>query len=136
MLSSAMRSVRACLQIFTTAAAILLLASGSIVHAAPPAGSITYVGTDSNISTATHSARRQMHHMQAAAIHVRREDAITPVTLTDDAPDAGPAAGGTVYGWPTFSPDGRRIAYSSETHKQAEIRSRCGFTISRTAMRC
>jgi len=40
--------------------------------------------------------------------------------LADNAPDAGQSPGGTEYGWPTFSPDGKRIAYSSETHKQAE----------------
>ena len=55
---------------------------------------------------------------KAAAIHVRRDDAI--VRVADPGPDAGPSASGTDYGWPTFSPDGKRIAYSSETHKQAE----------------
>jgi TolB protein len=121
MLSSAMRSVRACLQIFTSAAAILLLAFGSSVHAAPPTGSITFVGTDSNIYYCdAKCASPKCITCKAAAMHVRRDDAITPVALTDAAPDAGPAAGGTEYGWPTFSPDGRRIAYSSETHKQAE----------------
>ena len=40
--------------------------------------------------------------------------------MLDAVPDAGPATGGTDYGLPTFSPDGKRIAYSAETHKQAE----------------
>jgi len=53
-------------------------------------------------------------------MHVRRDDAITPVALADTVPDQGAAAGDSVYGWPTFSPDGKRIAYTAETHKQAE----------------
>jgi Tol biopolymer transport system component len=118
---SAMRSVRACLQISTAAAVIFMFAAGSNAHAAPPPGEIAFVGTDSNIYYCdTRCAEPKCITCKAAAIHVRRDDALMPVALADTAPDAGPDAGGTDYGWPTFSPDGKRIAYSAETHKQTE----------------
>ena len=82
---------------------------------------IAYVGTDSNIYYCdTKCAQPKCITCKAAAMHVRRDDAVRPVMLADDSPDSGPAAGGTDYGWPTISPDGKRIAYSAETHKQAE----------------
>ena len=121
MTTSVMRPLRACLQIFTAAAAFLLFAFGSIAQGAPPAGSITFVGTDSNIYYCDAKCPTpKCITCKAAAIHVRRADAIRRVALVDAAPEAGPSNGGTQYGWPTFSPDGKRIAYSSETHKQAE----------------
>jgi dipeptidyl aminopeptidase/acylaminoacyl peptidase len=121
MTTSAVRSVCACLQIFTAAAVISIFTLASNAHGAQPPGAITYVGTDSNIYYCdAKCAQPKCITCKAAAIHVRRDDAIMPATLADDAPDAGPGAGGTDYGWPTFSPDGQRIAYSTETHKQAE----------------
>jgi Tol biopolymer transport system component len=121
MILSAVRSFCACLRISTVAAGIFIFALGSNAHGAQPAGSITFVGTDSNIFYCdTECAQPKCITCKAAAIHVRRDDAVRPVMLIDNAPDAAQAAGGTEYGWPTFSPDGKRIAYSSETHKQAE----------------
>jgi dipeptidyl aminopeptidase/acylaminoacyl peptidase len=121
MTTSAVRSVRACLQIFTAAAVIFIFTLASNAHGAQPPGVITYVGTDSNIYYCdAKCAQPKCITCKAAAIHVRRDDAIIPVTLADNTPDADPGAGGTDYGWPTFSPDGTRIAYSAETHKQAE----------------
>jgi len=116
-----MRSFRACLQIFTAAAVLLLLALGSIAHSATP-GTITYVGTDSNIYYCdTKCAEPKCITCKAAAMHVRRDDSIIPVALADTVPDQGAAAAAdSAYGWPTFSPDGKRIAYSAETHKQGE----------------
>jgi len=53
-------------------------------------------------------------------MHVRRDDARDDaIVKVDAAPEASPGAA-TVYGFPTFSPDGKRIAYSAETHKQGE----------------
>ena len=115
-----MRSARACLQISTAAAAILMLALGSIAQGAPTPGAITFVGTDSNIYYCdTKCAEPKCITCKAAAIHVRREDTIMPVVLADTVSEQGPASD-SVYGWPTFSPDGKRIAYSAETHKQSE----------------
>jgi len=121
MTTSAVRSVRACLQIFTAAAVIFICTLALNAHGAQPPGVITYVGTDSNIYYCdAKCAQPKCITCKAAAIHVRRDDAIIPVTLADNTPDQDPGAGGTDYGWPTFSPDGTRIAYSAETHKQAE----------------
>ena len=116
-----MRSFRACLHIFTAAAVLLLLALGSIAHSATP-GTITYVGTDSNIYYCdTKCAEPKCITCKAAAMHVRRDDSIIPLALADTVPDQGAAAAAdSEYGWPTFSPDGKRIAYSAETHKQGE----------------
>jgi TolB protein len=121
MILPAVRSFCACLQISTAAALILVFALGSNAHGAEPAGMIAYVGTDSNIYYCdTKCAQPKCITCKAAAMHVRRDDAVRPVMLADDAPDSTQPAGGTDYGWPTFSPDGKRIAYSAETHKQAE----------------
>jgi Tol biopolymer transport system component len=121
MILSAGRSFCACLRIFTAAAVVFIFALGPNAQAAQPTGSITYVGTDSNIYYCdTKCAQPKCITCKAAAIHVRRDDAVRPVMLADNGPGAGQAPGGTEYGWPTFSPDGKRIAYSAETHKQAE----------------
>src|ERR1700722_13554350 len=121
MILSAVRSVCACLRISTAAAVVFLFVLGSNAHGAQPTGAIAYVGTDSNIYYCdTKCAKPKCITCKAAAIHVKSDEAIRPVMLADNGPGAGQAAGGTEYGWPTFSPDGNRIAYSSETHKQAE----------------
>ena len=101
-------------------AAILLLTPNA--RGAQPGGTITFVGTDSNIYYCdTKCAEPKCITCKSSAIHVRRDDSIVRVTLAQGSPDAGGGrAGDTAYGWPTFSPDGKRIAYSSETHKQSE----------------
>jgi dipeptidyl aminopeptidase/acylaminoacyl peptidase len=54
-------------------------------------------------------------------MHVRRdEERDDAIVKVDAVPDAAPAPGATEYGFPTFSPDGKRIAYTAETHKQGE----------------
>ena len=108
------------LRTLTAAAVIFLFAFRSTAHAAAPlpAGTITFVGTDSNIYYCDAKCPEpKCITCRAAAMHVRRDDAIVKV---DAVPDAGPAPGATEYGFPTFSPDGKRIAYTAETHKQGE----------------
>ena len=115
--------MRASLRISAAAAAIFLFALRSIAHGAPPPGVIAFVGTDSNIYYCDAQCRApKCITCKAAAIQVRRDDAREPaiVRVAGSARDAGPGGNTTDYGWPTFSPDGKRIAYSSETHKQAE----------------
>jgi dipeptidyl aminopeptidase/acylaminoacyl peptidase len=122
MTTFAKRSLRACLQLSAAAAVTLIFALGSIAHSAPLTGTITFVGTDSNIYYCdAQCPEPKCITCKAAAIHVRRDDAHEPATVpvADAAPDA-PAGNIAAYGWPTFSPDGKRIAYSSETHHQAE----------------
>jgi TolB protein len=116
------RSIHPSLRISAVAAVILLCTMASTAHGATTLrGEITYVGTDSNIYYCDADCPDpKCVTCKAAAIHVRRDDARDPIVRVDALPDAGPAAGGTDYEWPTFSPDGTRIAYSSETHKPAE----------------
>ena len=122
MTPSVTRSARARLQIPAAAAATLILVFASFaLGASPPQGAITYVGTDANIYYCdAKCAEPKCITCKAAAMHVRRDDndTHTIVRVADAAPSAG--AGSTQYGWPTFSPDAKRIAYSSETHKPAE----------------
>ena len=119
-----MRSVRACLRILTAATAVVLLAHISPAHAAPsPEGAITYVGTDANIYYCdAQCPQPKCITCKAAAIHVQRDDAPDHpvVQLVDTVPDQGAAPDTNEYGWPTFSPDGKRIAYTAEAHKQAD----------------
>src|SRR5271166_3818585 len=114
MTPSVMRSVRTRPQIPAAVAAIFILALGSVaLGAPPPQGAITFVGTDANIYYCdAKCAEPKCITCKAAAIHVRRDDNDTIVRVADTVPDAGAAAGATQYGWPTFSPDGKRIAYS------------------------
>lgn len=112
------------LRTLTAAAVIFLFAFRSIAHAAAPlpSGMITFVGTDSNIYYCDAKCPEpKCITCKAAAMHVRRDDARDDAIVKVDAvPDAGPAPGATQYGFPTFSPDGKRIAYTAETHKQGE----------------
>jgi Tol biopolymer transport system component len=116
------RSLRALLTTLAAAVAILLLMPKSNARGAQLIGTIAFVGTDSNIyyCDAAKCAEPKCITCKAAAIHVRDSNSIVPVTLVQGPPDAGVKPADTTYGWPTFSPDGKRIAYSSETHKQAE----------------
>jgi Tol biopolymer transport system component len=98
------------------AAAILLAAAaapiveGTAANAAMPAGAIVFVGTDNNIHYAHDAgAKPECLTCPAQGLQVRSEPGVIPAAYRA-------AAGKSEilqYGWPTFSPDGTRIAYSS-----------------------
>src|SRR5258708_8238855 len=132
------RSVRTWLRI-PAATACLVFFAATIARGAPiPAGAITFVGTDSNIYYCdTKCAQPKCITCKAPAMRVRRDDGIVRVAdddsqqriqgLPGEGPGEGPGespgerpANSTEYGLPTFSPDGKRIAYWSESHKDAE----------------
>jgi Tol biopolymer transport system component len=115
---SAIRSVRAWLQI-PAAAGCLLLFAATIARGAPlPAGAITFVGTDANIYYCdTKCAHPKCITCKAPAMRVRRDDGV--LLVADDRSEER-SGNSTEYGLPTFSPDGKRLAYWSEGHKDAD----------------
>ncbi|MDO8432886.1 MAG: hypothetical protein Q7S58_10815 [Candidatus Binatus sp.] len=124
-----MRLLRACMMI-PAATAILLWFGASIAAAAatPSAGNITYVGTDANIYYCdAKCAQPRCITCKGAGAHVRRDDAVAlaawPAQLPGipgepGRPEESAPRSGSEYGWPTFSPDGKMLAYASETHKK------------------
>src|SRR5512135_1188471 len=99
-------------------AAMLLISAGSAHADSVPQGSITYVGTDSNIYYCdARCAEPKCVTCRREGTHVRRDDGLRPVALsTVQVPDEGRPPE-TEYGWPTYSPDGKRLAYTSLSHK-------------------
>ncbi len=101
---------------------------------ASAAGAITYIGTDNNIYyCATGCARPDCLTCPIAGEHVRR-DASGSVRaaafravqepeepLEPEQPEQPEPSMASQYGWPTFSPDATRIAYSSITRSQAGV---------------
>jgi dipeptidyl aminopeptidase/acylaminoacyl peptidase len=109
------------LRIVPAAAIILLLTAARRAAAGTAtAGMITFIGTDSNIYYCdAKCAEPKCITCKTAATHVRRDDANAIVRVQDSAPDENSRAL-NAYAWPTFSPDGKRLAYSSESHKPGE----------------
>lgn len=117
------------------AAALLLLsaaprvsaATSSPASAATPAstsvtpGAIVYVGTDSNIYYCTGKCGEPVCiTCKGEGTHVMRQRAPGVMPAAFDLAQAEqpePQAPRPQYGWPTFSPDGKQIAYSSESEK-------------------
>ncbi|HEY6418677.1 MAG TPA: hypothetical protein VIX59_06700 [Candidatus Binataceae bacterium] len=95
------------------AALLAILAAGSVARAAITTvpGAIVFVGTDSNIYyCAGNCADPKCLTCPTEGMHVRRDAGIIDaafLTAADEAPH------NAEYGWPTFSPDGKRLAYSS-----------------------
>ncbi len=124
-----MRLVRGCIPL-SAAAAILLLLNATIARAATlPVGNITYVGTDSNIYYCdAKCAQPKCITCKGEGAHVRRDGTIAPVAWPVQMPDELPGRPGrpeenaprtgAEYGWPTFSPDGKLLAYTSQTFKK------------------
>ena len=109
------------LRIVPAAAIILLLTAARRAAAGTAtAGMITFIGTDSNIYYCdAKCAEPKCITCKTAATHVRRDGANAIVRVQDSAPDENSHAL-NAYAWPTFSPDGKRLAYSSESHKPGE----------------
>jgi hypothetical protein len=115
---STIRSAQAWLRIPAATAIFLFFAATIARGGAVPIGAITFVGTDANIYYCdAKCSQPKCITCKAPAMHVRRDDAIVPVA-DDGSEDRGDNS--TVYGLPTFSPDGKRIAYWSEGHKDAD----------------
>ena len=115
---SAIRFLRTGLRI-PAAGACFLFFTATIARGAPiSAGAITYVGTDSQIYYCdTKCAQPKCITCRAPAMRVRVDDAIVRVA-DNDSPERVDTS--TAYGLPTFSPDGKRIAYWSEGRKDAD----------------
>ncbi|MHB8381191.1 MAG: TolB family protein [Candidatus Binataceae bacterium] len=89
--------------------------------AAAVSGALTYVGVDNNIYyCASGSSKPDCLTCPIDGEHVRRENrgAVEPVAYNAADERAAPVSH---YGWPTFSPDATRIAYSSVTRDKAQL---------------
>ncbi len=99
-----------------TVAAALMLAFvlSGVLQAAAPAGAIVFVGTDNNIHYARDAAAKpECLTCPIQGTQVRRELGFIPASF--QRADDQETAKVIDYAWPTFSPDGKRIAYSSVT---------------------
>ncbi len=100
---------------FVLSALLLSLAAPGLSFAAAKSsrtvnGALAYVGTDSQIYyCAGRCAEPQCLTCPVPGMHVRRDGAA--VLPAEFVPADVPAT--MAYGWPTFSPDGKRLAYSS-----------------------
>lgn len=105
------RLARAALRCAAPAAAIFLC--GGISAAATLHGAIGYVGTDDQIYYVPRiSAKPRCLTCPPEGTEVRRRSGIEPVALVSTAPHKPRERH---YGWPTFSPDGSKLAYVSVT---------------------
>jgi Tol biopolymer transport system component len=78
--------------------------------ASAPEGGIVFVGTDSNVYYARDAAfKADCLTCPAQGTHVRSNGALMPVALQGSGEDEKIVD----YAWPTFSPDAKRVAYSS-----------------------
>ena len=94
--------------VIATAAAPFVPSRAAI--AAVPAGAIVFVGTDNNIHYAHDTgAKPECLTCPAQGLQVRGETGALPIAYQPAAEKSEILQ----YGWPTFSPDGTRIAYSS-----------------------
>ena len=96
--------------LFLAAAVAPIVHSRAALAAVPAAGAIVFVGTDNNIHYAHDAgAKPECLTCPAQGLQVRHESGTFPVAYRP----AKEKSEILQYGWPTFSPDGTRIAYSS-----------------------
>jgi TolB protein len=87
----------------------LIFLAGGFALAAAPSGAIAYIGIDDQIYYLPQvSAKPECLTCPFEGTQVRREPEFIPV-----ATDSGEPRRRQHYGWPTFSPDGSKLAYSS-----------------------
>jgi TolB protein len=112
------RLFRAVLGFAVPVAAIVLC--GRIAVAATPSGAIGYVGTDDQIYYVPQSsAKPECLTCPSEGTQVRRDSGVVPVALGNPAE---PKRHDEHYGWPTFSPDGSKLAYASATRDNGKVR--------------
>ncbi len=102
-----------CLLAFAAIIAITVLPNAAL--AAAHTGTVAYIGTDNNVYIAKGDAKPNCLTCPIEGEQVRRETVgrfeTAALKMTADPANAK----GSQYGWPTFSPDGKRIAYASAT---------------------
>jgi Tol biopolymer transport system component len=104
------RLARAALRFAAPVAAIILC--GGVALAASPPGAIGYVGIDDQIYYLPQvSAQPECLTCPSEGTQVRRDSRYLPVAMGGGAEPKRREH----YGWPTFSPDGTKLAYSSAT---------------------
>src|SRR5258705_7852198 len=123
MSTSAIRTVCAWLRISAATASVLFFAATLACAATTPAGAIAFVGTDSNIYYCdAKCAKPKCITCKAPAMRVEGDDYVVSIADGDvqfrpeEPPQEGPRErppNSTEYGLPTFSPDGKRLAYWS-----------------------
>jgi len=97
--------------------AAMVAAWGAPALAKAPAGAIVFVGTDNNIHyTQSADAKPECLTCPVQGMQVRRDRDFTPVAFRPVA-DENPKI--IEYAWPTFAPDGKRIAYGSVTRDRS-----------------
>ncbi len=111
------------------AAGLMFVIVTAFAAAAASNPAVVYVSTDNNIYYCTGrclepvcvTCKTEGTHVRrdtgvtAAAFGLAQEEEMPPGLEPPGAPP--PQQQGPLYGWPTFSPDGKRIAYSSITQK-------------------
>ncbi|HXN86654.1 MAG TPA: hypothetical protein VN867_11320 [Candidatus Binataceae bacterium] len=108
--------------IFGSAALIMMLqmlSSGIAAAASKPGARIAILGTDDQIYACSGDcSKTECITCPVKGLRVRDDSGIKPVSLMREVQDEGPlrrespATPSIKYGWPTFSPDGGKLAFS------------------------
>ncbi len=91
--------------------AIAAIAALSVARSASPRR-FAFIGTDNNIYTCAGSCfKPECITCPSRTLQVRREQDLSPLRLVQQS-RPGPPAMHLHYGWPTFSPDGSKLAFA------------------------